>query len=241
MKTLYWIGAIIVVSSGIALSLFFGGIKPRAVQKIKYSEVDQPEKFGEAVFARLREEVRHSSVIFLGVDPERPEQYRMWQGFINAAKDPGYQYQIITIDPQLPHKLLIQFSGEIDIQRDSSRFISGIQEATKNGQRLLFIFPNVYVSQLIKQSPAVVLNKQYQMKIMTLAASAFPRNREEEKSFEPTCVVENDMKGTGTFGCEVFEMARNTYRKIQDLKKYSGLMSLVGLNDYLVLFNSPKE
>lgn len=240
MKTLYWIGAFIVISSGIALSLFFGGIKPRAVQKIKYSEVDQPEKFGQAVFARLREEIRHSNILFLGVDPERPEQYQMWQGFLNAAKDPGYQYQVITIDPLLPHKSQIQYSGEIDIQKESTRFIEGIQTAIKSGQRLLFIFPNVYVSQLIKQNPAVVLNKQHQIKVMTISASAFPRFREEEKSFEPTCVVENDMKGTGALGCEIFEMARNTYRKPHDVKKYSGLMSLVGLNDYLVLFNPPQ-
>ncbi len=239
MKTFYWVGAFIVISGGIALSLFFGGIESRAVQKIKYSKVDTPEKFGAAVFARLREEIRQSNVLFLGVDPYQEEHYKMWQGFIHASNIPGYAYQVISIDPQLPHKSVMQFSGEIDIQKDAKRFISGVQQAIKDGQRVLFIFPSVYVSQLIKQSPASVLQSQYQIKVMTMTASNFPQSREEEKDFEPTCVVENDTKGTGTLGCEIFEMARNTYRKVHDPKKYAGLMSLVGLDDYLVLFNPP--
>ncbi len=241
MKQLYWIFLGILVVVGITLSVYFG-IAPRPVPKIKPSQVETPERLGEAVSQRLWGELKDSPLIFLGVDPEKPDDMKVWKGFLESLSA-ELQYLNIIVDPHLPHKQLIpQKAGisliEIDMNQDYTNFVESLKTAMEQNWRVAVIVPTIYASQAIPENPINRLKREMANPSIMMSLSVVEptlKRDEEAKSLYPCVTGSGDVRGLGSFGCMIQGKSRGLYRKELESGKYLGLMDQIGATDYLVL------
>ncbi|WP_347357348.1 hypothetical protein [Bdellovibrio sp.] len=238
MKYLYWVGAVAVVALGVFFSMNFQ-IQERSIPKIKFSQVDIPEKLGKGVYERLRLEIKSSPVVLLGVTPNQIEDLELWRGFMEANQEQGSKYDVIVVDPQLPFVELFASNMRLDIQNEMDRFVEGIKNAQAQGLRVAAIVPYIYSSQLVKKGPAQRLKEEFKIDVASFSVMKFPVTREQEEGFQPLCELDagRDLAGTGHLGCMVREIARKTYRKKFEENKYSGMMEQSGGKDYIILLN----
>lgn len=238
MKYLYWVGAVAVVALGVYFSMNFQ-IQERSIPKIKFSQVDIPEKLGKGVYERLRMEIKNSPVVLLGVTPNQIEDLELWRGFLEANQQQGSKYDVIVVDPQLPFVELFASNMRLDIQNEMDRFVEGIKNAQAQGLRVAAIVPYIYSSQLVKKGPALRLKEEHKIDVTSFSVMKFPVTREQEEGFLPLCELDagRDLAGTGHLGCMVREIARKTYRKKFEENKYSGMMEQSGAKDYIILLN----
>lgn len=238
MKYLYWVGAIAVIALGVFFSMNFQ-IQERSIPKIKFSQVDLPEKLGQGVYERLRMEIKASPIVLLGVTPNQIEDLELWRGFMESNQEQGSKYDVIVVDPRLPFVELFASNMRLDIQSEMDRFVEGVKSAQAQGLRVAAIVPYIYSSQLVKKGPANRLREEYKLDVTSFSVMKFPVTREQEETFDPHCELDagRDLAGTGHLGCMVIEVARKTYRKKFTENKYSGLMEQTGAKDYIVLLN----
>lgn len=238
MKYLYWVSAVAVIALGVFFSMNFQ-IQERSIPKIKFSQVEVPETLGKGIYERLRMEVKNAPIVFLGVTPGQIEDLELWRGFMEANQEQGSKYDVIVVDPQLPYVELFNSTMRLDVQKEMSRFVEGVNNARAQGLRVVVIVPYIYSSQLVKKGPANRLKEEYKMDVTSFSVMKFPVTREQEEAFQPVCDLDEtrDLAGTGHLGCMVREVARKTYRKKFEENKYSGMMEQTGAKDYIVLLN----
>jgi hypothetical protein len=238
MKYLYWIGVVSILGLGLYFATSFK-VHPTTEMKIKFANYKVPEDFGREVFFKLKEEVKLSPIVLLGVTPNQIEDIELWRGFFEVNQDPGSKYDMIVVEPMLPYVELFKSNMRIDIKDDMVRFVEGVKKARAEGLRVAVIVPHIYSTQLLKKNPASRLLAEYKMDILSLTAVKFPSTREQEQASEPACVFEEskDFAGTGALGCAIQNAARQTYRLPLEEGQFSGLMEQSGPKDYLILFN----
>ncbi len=238
MKYLYWAGAAGIAILGIYFAMNFS-ITPKSIPKIKFSQVETAEELGQAVFERLRSEIKQAPVVLLGVTPNHIEDLELWKGFLAANQEPGSKYDVIIVEPMLPFVELIPSNMRIDVKDEMVRFVEGIKKAQEQGLRVAAIVPSIYSTQLLKANPAKRLKEEHQLDFTSFSVTKFPVTRQQEEAFEPPCAVgeEQDHTGTGALGCMIRDIARKTYRKKFEDNKMSGLMEQTGAKDYIILLN----
>lgn len=234
-KYIYWIGVLAVLGLGILL-ITNAGLEPHSVPKIKYSQVEHPERFGEAIYQRMRQEVAAASVVMLGVTPDYPEDLQVWNGFLKATAQAGVGYDMVIVEPKLAGIETIPHQLKMDLKQEMNTLIEGIKKAQEQKLRVAIIVPSIYSSQLLAQNPAGILKKDKGLVFTSFNIVKFPFSNDEEENFEPKCAVEKDILGTGPLGCMIHNKATNLYRKKREAGKYSGLMDQSGGSDYLILF-----
>lgn len=238
MKYLYWVSAVAVLVLGVFLSMNFSS-QQETQSKINFSQVSIPEDFGKSVFTQLRQEIKDSPVIFLGVTPNQIEDMELWRGFLEANQEVGFKYDMVIVEPMLPYVELFASNMRIDIKTEMGRFVEGVQNARAQGLRVAVIVPNIYSSQLLIKNPVNRVQTEYKIDVMSLSVAKFPLTRQQEEAFEPRCVVGQgkDVEGTSPLGCMIQKVARRTYRQKFEENKFSGLVEQTGPKDYLILFN----
>lgn len=236
MKYLSWIVLGLSVLAGLTVSIYYA-IQPKPIPQIKFSQFKEPAEMGQAIYHRLRLEIKNSSVIFLGVEPEKEDHMKIWNGFLEAANSEGVGYSKIVTDPFLTYKNNIKADAEIDVKTHLDSFYEGLQKAIAQNERLAIILPSIYISYLIPQSPLSQIFKKTQKKFSSFPLVWLPADHESEKLMDFPCVKDDaDYSGTRELACMALNEARQTYRKKKDQNKHSGLMSRVGETEYLVLF-----
>lgn len=238
MKYLYWIGAVTILGLGLYFAMSFK-VHPPTQVAIKFAQYPVPEDFGRNIFLKLKDDIKASPIVLLGVTPNQIEDMELWRGFFEANQEPGLKYDMIVVEPMLPYVELFDATMQIDLKEEMTRFIEGIQKARAEGLRVAVIVPHIYSTQLLKRNPASRLLTEYKMDILSLTATKFPATRDQEQAFEPVCVFEEskDFAGTGALGCAIQNAARQTYRLPLQEGQFSGLMEQTGPKDYLILLN----
>ncbi len=240
--------------SGLAGSIYFG-LEPRPLPKIKLSGVASPLGFSDAVFQRLSEELKNTNLFFVGVGPE-PEQQALAQELIKKfASINSSKGVTLILDPQLT--FFDQYQNEF-VQNFGDLFknISTLSLLTKYtslispealSEKIVIVAPNVFVSQILKESPIHKLKKEFVKtnqlpQIFTLTLGFLPIQRSEENKVMPPCLVDQfDKQGTGALGCILLQSARPNYRKKKPEGFYLGLFNQIGENDYLLLYRKNRE
>ena len=236
-KYVSWIALGILVLVGLTVSIYFS-LQPRPIPKIKYSAFSQPQDISRAIVDRLRLEIKQSPLVFLGLNPENPEHYQVWQSFLDDLKKENIGFDVVVVDPHLPYKKMLTYIEEIDINLESERFYQGILTAQKKQKRIAVILPTVYSTYLIEQTPVSRLLRDHQIHGLSFSMSSFPTSATAELQFAYPCVPEQeDRLGTRNLGCMIIGKAKTTYRKKLPEGKRAGLVDQVGQNEYLVLFN----
>jgi hypothetical protein len=235
MKYLYWVFLGILVIAGITVSLYFG-IQPKPVPKIKPSQVDSPEVLGEAIGKRLWLEMKDTPLIFLGVDPEKPDHMKVWKGLFESL-DKNLEYAVV-VDPNLRHKVIVNSQTELDMNTGYAEFVEWLKAAMEHNQRVAIVVPTIYSSQAIPDNPINRLKKEMANPsvMMTLSIVEPTLSREEESRASYPCVTgSGDVHGIGSFGCMIQGKSRSLYLKKFESGRYLGLMDQIGGTDYLVL------
>jgi len=238
-KRIYWVLFGLIVLSGLVAMIYFG-IQPRPVPKIKISQFENHTVLSNALLLRLREELRQNQLLFLGAEPERPEHLQIWKEFLRLNQEPGSRYDVVVIEQffgvqDFPEATQMATKENFDV------FLEGTQRAVAEGKRVVVIVPTVYASQAVYGN--LVHNYKLRTKThpMSLSITDFPRSREAEKEMLHPCIVEGvDTSGMGPFGCLVVQTARANYRKRFPPGQTIGLVQLVGLKDYLILYTQEK-
>jgi hypothetical protein len=239
MKYLYWVFAGLLVVGGIYLSMSVS-VAPESVSKIAFGQFTYPEDLGNEVYEKLKEEIKESPLVMLGVTPNQIEDVELWRGFLETAgKDPATKYDVIIVEPKLPYVELLPSNLRIELKEEMSRFVDGVKKARTEGLRVAVVVPSIYSSQVIKGNPVDRLKTEFGMNFTSLSVTKFPVTDEQEKVFEPLCAVEDrqDKEGTGALGCMIRQAAKKTRKGKFAPNKFSGLMEQSSPRDYLILLN----
>lgn len=241
MKLVYGVFLGLLVTVGIAVTLYFG-LQPRSVPKIKPSLVSSSERLGEAVAQRLWQEIKDANVIFLGVEPGKIEHLKLWKRFLETLPS-EQKYSQVLIEPGLQDKNIISFTEEMDLQTDMERFKEGLKKASENKIRVAVIVPSIYSSQSIPDNPVHRLKQDPRFLPLSLSIAEPTLKREEEVDVTYPCSTGSaDSIGLGSWGCLIQTKSRGLYRKKWEPGKYLGLMDQIGEMDYLVLIRAtPKN
>lgn len=240
-KRIYWSIVILVALAGLTVMIYYG-IQPRPVPKIKLSKFESQTVLANSLLLRLREEIKNSPVVFLGLDPDRPEHFEIWKEFLNLNQEPGMKYDSVVIERDLTTDLFPD-AQKVASKDDFPIFLEGINKAITQGHRMAVILPLTYAVQVIQQNVASNFNKAQNVLVpaTSFSISDFPRTREQEKDMPFRCVVEGvDQTGTGPYGCLVAQTARANYRKRFSPGDHVGLVNQIGARDYLILYTKEK-
>ena len=243
---LYWLLFALVLGAGLTATIYFG-LQPRPVPKIQISKFQSDLELANSLVMRLNEEIKDSRVIFLGVQPERPDQLKVWQAFLKQSLPPEMQYSVVVLDQYLPNPELFPEAERFDTKEQAQALFSGIQQALQSGKRVAVIVPNIYSVQKVAGNLvnrlSELLQPENKPEILptSLSLADFPRDRSEERSMVQPCVVEGvDETGYGPWGCMVLQAARANYRKRFEKGQWIGLVNLIGLRDYMVLYTQER-
>jgi hypothetical protein len=236
MNKLYWTFLGLLIIAGITVTIYFG-LQPRPIPKIKPSEVATAERAGEAVTQRLWLELKDAKIVFLGVDPDKPDDMKVWKSFLDSFKNPDEKFTYVVIDPLLPSKDTVAHSDEIDMNHDFDRFVAGLKTAVANNQKVAVIVPTIYSSQAIPGNPINRMKEALlSIPFMSFSVVQPTLNREEEATAQFPCVTgSGDNSGLGSFGCLIQSKSRGLYMKKFESGKFLMLLDQIGATDYLLL------
>jgi hypothetical protein len=238
-KRIYWVLLILISAAGL-ISMIYFGLQPRPIPKIKISRFENHTVVANSLLLRLREEIKASPLLFLGVEPARPEHLQIVKEFLRLNQEPGSRFDQVVLEehlasPEFPEATLIATQENFETFRD------GTKAALAAGKRVVVIVPTIYASQLIHGNVVQNFKAQTEIIPMSLSLTDFPRKRELEKDMIHLCVVEGvDTSGEGPFGCMIAQTARANYRKHFQPGELVGLVDQVGLKDYLMLLTIEK-
>lgn len=238
-KRIYWVLFGLIMLSGLVTMIYFG-IQPRPVPKIRISHFENHTVLANSILLRLREEIRQSPLIFLGVEPERPEHLQIWKELLRLNQEPGSRYDVLVIE-QFLGVLDFPEASQVATKENFEVFFEGTEKALKEGKRVAVIVPTIYASQAVHGNLANSYKIQSKSQPMSLSLTDFPRSRAAEKDMLHPCIVEGvDISGVGPLGCLIVQTARANYRKRFEPGQAIGIVQLVGLKDYLLLYTHEK-
>ncbi|MGZ5279455.1 MAG: hypothetical protein ACXWC9_05910 [Pseudobdellovibrionaceae bacterium] len=238
-KRIYWVLVILIALVGVATMVHYGS-QPRPTSKIKLSKFENHTMLANSLLSNLREEIKNSPVMFLGLDPDIPEHYEIWKEFLKQNHESGMAYDLVVVELELTTDLFPD-AQRVETKNDFSAFMQGIEAALGQGRRVAVILPLTYSVQMIEQNMAHIYNTKVQVPATSISITGFPRNREQEKDMVRRCMVEGvDETGLGPFGCLVAQTARANYRKRFEPGNALGLVNMVGPRDYLVFYTREK-
>jgi len=239
-NTVYWIVIGLVVAGGLFATVYFG-LQPQSVSKVTFSEFLSQDVVADSILLHLREELKQSSIVLLGVEPEVPEQIQVWKHLLKGNQKSGLKFDHIVIDQFLKAEGQIPGAEQTDTKENITQVIQVLSDIQAKGQRAAVILPTVYASQLVAGNVASILKEQAHLNMISLSLADFPRSREEESAMRFPCSVDDvDQTGLGQLGCTIAQEARANYQKKKTSGALVGLIDQVGKNDYLVLLTKER-
>jgi hypothetical protein len=232
-----WIGFGVLMLAGVIAVLSFG-VNPRPVPKIKLSSFDSPAVMANALLLRLRLEIKTNPLVVIGIETDNLDHVAVVQQLI-ANADPETQFNEVITEAEMGLETQFLTAQRAFLKDGYNAVAEYLRVKTTEGKRILIVTPTIYASQHVWGSFAHRLKNQSQLNPMSLALSTFPIAREAEKSMKIPCVVEGvDTEGPGPLGCLIVQKARSSvYNSVgKETGAFIGLTDLIGLNDYLVLF-----
>lgn len=219
-------------------------LKGKPIAKIKISEFQRPKDLSEAILMRLRQEIKDHRIVLLGVDPEEPLHLEIWKEFLLQIKEPGWKFDEIYIEKNLPRLNANDFKPLtdkfIDIKLEEPSLKKQFENESKKNKRIALIVPHIYSSQLIKENTVQRLKVHPEdPQILSLTVVPLAETVEEEVAKRVPCVGEGaDYSGESPLGCMIQNKARfwMLKKRVKNPEAHWGIVEQVGLNDYLVFF-----
>lgn len=242
-KAIYWVTALIVLSVGITICVYFG-IQPKSIPKIKLSYLKTSREFGDAMVLSSQPAIDKTKLILLGVLPEMSSHKELIPEMVDSLRR-KYPNLVVIVDFRFGLKESLHADAEINPDVGNSDIATLIEAPLRLDKRILLILSVVHTSSLIKRNLINGLREQFAGQVMGLTIGNFPRSREEESDSLIRCQTEEaDPTGYGSLGCMVLAMSRrNYYKRSKEVTMnsgYVGMMDQVGLFDFLALFRALK-
>lgn len=209
------------------------GISPRAVPKITLSPFQSPTVLANAFTMRINEELKNSDIIVLGFEATK-EHEQILKSIVDSMKLNGVGSNVIIADSKLEWE--IPDSVQFDIMKNPEPLVNETRQTFSNGKKVVIVTGNIHSTQLLKNNLVGLIKTNIpNAKLLSVSFSWFPRNKEEENQMPIKCETGNDPLQTADYGCWVLQNSRIQYRKKKDLTGPMGLMSQVGMNDYIFM------
>lgn len=232
-KKLLFIYALVILA-GVAATLKFG-VNPKPVDKINLSEFESSTVVANSILMSLRQEMRATPIMILGIDNKDPFHSELLLKLIDMNQEVGSAYQAVVADQSLdlPAGLIAE---RFSILNEKDRFLLGIENALSQKIRLLVVVPNTVAASILPSGVSHPLKTKYAEPIFTtLSLSNFPRQREQEPSLTISCNTgEDDLANTSKVGCLILQKARALYRKKMKAGSLIGFMIQVGTTDFVM-------
>jgi hypothetical protein len=237
-NTVYWIVVGLVLICGVFATLYFG-LQSGTVTKISFSEFSSQDAVADSILLHLREELKQSPIVLLGVEPAVPEQMQVWAHLLKSNQEAGLKFDHIVIDQFLKSEGLLVGAEKTDTKENLTQVIQVLTDLQAKGQRVVLIVPTIYATQMVPGNVASILKDQAHLNILSLSLADFPRSREEEKAMRFPCSVgDADPTGLGQLGCTIAQEARANYHHKKAPGSLVGLVDQVGPKDYLILLTN---
>lgn len=238
MKYIYgiFIGIITLVALVWVIHL---GISGKPLAKIKLSEFQSTKEAADAVFMRLRQELKDHPIVFLGVDPEEPEHLQIWREFLKEVKEPGWKFDEIYIESGLEAKEAWGLGEQqVDIKEKESEFKQLWSEQALRGKRVAVVVPHVYSSQLIQNNPVQRIKSNPQdLRIISISIVPLAQSPKDPEVLRLPCASEgSDYTGKSPLGCAIRNKAMFWTKAPSPKASRLGILEQFGLSDYLFFF-----
>jgi hypothetical protein len=242
MKYLYALAVVVVMSIGIAVSIYLGH-QPQSIVRVTYHGFQGPKEMTDALHTLLRDPLKEAPLLLLGVTPGEPHDLEFWREFLVANGQGGDAYQVIVVDPKLPGAVgVFPKAVQLDLKNEIERFAEGVNNAKAKGLRMAVIAPTIYTSQAINGNSAQILESHFKLKPFSLSLVKFPRSEAEQENSDIPCKLgDQNREGTGALGCAIEKRAKVLYRtKPPEGAKFEGLVDQLDERDFLIFWNSVK-
>lgn len=231
MGKLYWTLVVLTIVVGLGVAITFG-LKGKTVPKIKWSHFADSQEVSDALQLRLSQEFKAYKMVFVGPHPEKAMHVEASVKWISWLRNQGNS--ILVVDPRLLQKQVIVHDIVLDLMKEPSRFLEGLQQVP-SGTRVIVWAPNIFVTHLLSGSPVNQMqNALKDWDYGVLSFTTFPAGHEKEKDFELPCYTgEGDSSGFSELGCFVRHQARPHYRKKSIEGKTAGFLNQVRTREYM--------
>lgn len=231
----------------LSIALVIGGfgwtalqlLEPKAIPKIKWSVVQEPEKFAVSQEFRLHDEIKNAEWIVIGL----PDNRKLW------AQQVIYFLQTLKTDYTLWVANEADFK-EQPIWPQPPKTFSWSEtpgdESTELGQSMIgsqnnLASPHVLVTSTMDALSFNEGSRGYWLRLnhkksVHLIWSEVLQKREDEATMAIPCDTSGKQFAIGRLGCEILNLSRLNYRKIKKSGEGWGfIMSQISERDFLAL------
>ena len=235
---LFWAIGVIVSAMVVFVYLFISDA-PKTVPKINLSYFVDEQEVVDSVTKRLAQEISGNRNYWIGIEPERAEQYPVVIRLVEAlSKIAKPKKVLVDAELALPQDIVnaLGASETVAVKDNTADVGQRLNEFEKNSSGYILITASIYSTSLLKDNPLHKFNEKYQPAPMTFSFALFADTPENEGKLLFKCDTE-DHSGTRDWGCFSLNKARAVRRKIdqKNSKPWMGLMDLTGERDYAIL------
>lgn len=231
----------------LSIALVIGGfgwtalqlMEPKAIPKIKWSVVQEPQKFAVSQEFRMHDEIKNADWIVIGIPDNREIWTQQISYFIQALQEERTIWVADEADFREP------LNGGQPVKRFSWSEAPG-DEATDLGQSMRADKLGVTGRHILITSTMDALSfnegsRGYWLRLnhkksFHLIWSEIIEKREQEAAMTIPCDTSGKQFAIGRLGCEILNLSRLNYRKIKKSGTGWGfVMSQISERDYLAL------
>jgi hypothetical protein len=238
-RKVYWIvmSFLVLLGFGFLLSL---SQDPYPRTLIKLTRFENPNQVAESLKQAVQRDLANASVVFIGIEPERPEQVEVFKELLPQLRGQNPNNWTLLMDQSLEIGEFPEIP-RIPTKDDFEGLTHGLQQILQGGSRVMVIAPTVYSVQMIEANLISNFKQRTGLTVLSVSLTDFPRKREQETAMKQKCRVEGvDQTGVGPFGCVIAQSSRSHYAKAFPSGSLLGVLNEVGSKDYLLLITREK-
>lgn len=243
MKTIYWVIGVALFGVGLFVYVLIGDSQ-KTVPKIKLSYFSDESEIAQSVQKRLEQETKANSFYWIGIEPEKLEQFEVATQIMSQIEK-IYPGSHIVVDAELkPSAEWLKMwptARLVEVKNGLTDTAQILEKYEKNKEPYILVTASIYSNSVLIKNQIHQMKQAYAIHPMTFSMAYFAVDAEDEKNMLFPCETD-DHTGTANWGCMVVNKARFIRRKIDNSiqKPWVGLMDLIGEKDYMILLKKRK-
>jgi len=226
--------------------VFYVGLKPKAISKIKFSQTKEDHQVTEALWLRFNLELKTSKLWIIGIEAEHRDIVIKW---LDEILGQGIAIKSVFCDEHIPCNDLISPLEQTKLPKPlqgisimSSYDTIYADKSAADNEKIIVLTSPEYSTRMIAGSYRTQLESRLlqtknseQISIVSFSFVKFARSAGEEKFLRPCHPEAIDPTGENAFACQIMRSGRLHYSKKAKKDHWAIKAEQIALNDYLVL------